>query len=167
MMLGMSDAGFANIISIGALLVAGLALFWQWRTTRQSAALEKERHDMVLADRYSAHVSVRLFHYKDRSVWELAIENTGPSSARDIGFSARALKAPDLDLRLTNERNLPIAVLQAGGRITLPAEGASWKVGPPFEITLSWTDDRLGRQRETHTITDEQGIDQPPFEAHL
>jgi hypothetical protein len=162
-MLGISAANVANIISVLALVVAVFALVRQTQAANRSAALEQERHLMDLADRGSAKVSVRLEHFKDRTVWELIVANKGPSTARDIDFSAKALKAPDFQLRLTPERNLPIAVLQAGGEIRLPGV-EELPVGPPYELTLSWSDGRPGRQSETHTITDEQGVDLPPFE---
>jgi hypothetical protein len=164
MMLGLSAAGVANIISILALLLAAYALFRQVQATGRLAALEQERHEMAKADRGSAKVSVRLIHTKNRTAWELAVANRGPAPARNIDLSAKALKAPELSLRLINEGNLPIGVLQAGGELSLPAVGG-WEVGPPYEITLSWDDDRPGRQLETHTITDEQGVDYPPFEG--
>jgi hypothetical protein len=163
MMIGVSAEGVANIISVVALLVAGFAIFMQQRAGGRLTALEQERHDLALTDRQSANVSVRLLHYKNRVAWELEIANAGPSSARDIELSARALKAPNQDFRLTNEENLPIAVLQTSGRIALPAVRP--EVGAPYEVTISWLDDRPGRQQETHTIASEQGIDTPEWKG--
>lgn len=164
MMLGISAANVANIISVLALVVAVLALVRQGQAAKRSAALEQKRHLMDLADRGSAKVSVRLEHFKNRAAWELIVANKGPATARDIDFSAKAIKAPGSQLRLTNELNLPIAVLQAGGEIRLPA-AVGESVGPPYQVTISWSDGRLGRQIETHTITDEQGVDHPRFEG--
>ena len=154
---------WSDIIASGSVLVAGLALWQSWKTTREANDLLKEQ--VALQDRLtqieqsrehaklmqSLQALLRAVVCKtDRGSWRLVMMNTGQGTARNVTIT--------LDGKpLLQHDAIPRGEQEA--KLIGPESEVSYCMAicsgchPPFELEATWDDDSGQQGRYGTTLT--------------
>ena len=134
---------FSDILSAIAIVVAGGTFFWQYGLNRRLAAIEEERRGEEVSARLRADVTAffeKTLSSKGTPRKIFVLKNRGPSMARGVRFTMRAVSGDAPLLVGVNPEEFALEFLDIEGRYEIPVE-MMLSTGRAVDIYLQWEDE--------------------------